>query len=392
MRVLLFTAHFGDGHRQVATALRTAFEAEGVEVEEIDCMRNAHPKYARMNEASFELATKYAPYIYGLSYTLTRTLNNDSWLWKLMSAGGQRTAEEAVVQFAPDAVLQLFPEHTLDHLYQTFASSRLPAHIKRPLAGVVLTDFSVHSRWFCPNSDVYYIPHDSFLHEARKVVRSTDAADFVVSGIPLRAQFGTEFAVAREDTQVVGSCHPADRMSGHILVATGGRGVFNGLKDVLTTLYDQREGRDVVVMCGRNTAMLNLVSELAVNRPGLKALPFVENVASWLRSAAFAVVKPGGVTVAECLASGCPMLFYRPPLGQELDNAKWVTKLGAGRIATNITELSSAARWLSQPENGNSASASALSLGQADAATLVVKDVIHRVTTRQLNPAKSTVR
>ncbi|QSO50196.1 hypothetical protein JZ785_14580 [Alicyclobacillus curvatus] len=379
MRVLLFTAHFGDGHRQVATALRSAFEAQGVEVEEIDCMRNAHPKYARMNEASFELTTKYAPYIYGLSYTLTRTLRNNSWLWKLMSTGGHRTAEEAVLEFAPDAVLQLFPEHTLNHLAETFASSRFPSHIKRPVSGVVLTDFSVHSRWFCPNSDVYYMPHDSFLDDARKVVHTKGKADFVVSGIPLRTQFRSEAADARVDTEVLDDVSGVSAKSGHILVATGGRGVFGGLKDVLTTLYDRREGRDVVVMCGRNTAMHRLVSELALSRPGLKALPFVENVALWLRSAAFAVVKPGGVTVAECLASGCPMLFYRPPLGQELDNARWVTKHGAGRMASNLKELSQAASWLSQSDNIKTAVASAQSLGRADAAFLVAQDVIRRV-------------
>ncbi|RIV18819.1 hypothetical protein D2Q93_13595, partial [Alicyclobacillaceae bacterium I2511] len=124
-----------------------------------------------------------------------------------------------------------------------------------------------------------------------------------------------------------------------ILLATGGRGVFFDLSKVLHSLRVGLPDLPVYVMCGRNEKMLEVVQSVAKQDCKVYGLPFIQQVAQWFQRAAFAVIKSGGLTVAECLACACPMLLYRPAPGQEMDNARLMSKLGAGVLVEHPRDL-----------------------------------------------------
>ncbi|MCL6452078.1 MAG: galactosyldiacylglycerol synthase [Alicyclobacillus sp.] len=366
-RVLLCTAHFGDGHQQVAAALTAAYEAEGCAVQVVDCLRSAHPQLSRWSETTFHLLTQHAPVVYGWSHNWTRRIPNDHWFWASLAHGAAEAAAKAVQSFRPHIVLQLFPDQTL----------RGPFAPWRPqVTGMVLTDFSLHARWFCPGVDVYYLPHDSLLSSARRFVRDRRRASFRATGIPLRRQFETSASdVSRPDTA------PRTR----VVIATGGRGVFPHLDDVLERILEADATWAVEVLCGRNEAMRVRVEDFAQAwRAGaaadrVKAIPFVERVVDHLRQARFAVVKPGGVTVAECLASACPMVFWQAAAGQERDNAAFVERMGAGWMADDIAGLERALARLAQQEVALEASRTAAWLGRPDATARLVADTLGRL-------------
>lgn len=374
-KVVLFIAHFGDGHRQVARALRQEYEELGATVIEVDCLRTAHPRYSRLSEWTFEFLTKQAPSIYGWSHQLTRNLRSDNWFWKALSSGPHRTAHEVIAREKPDIALQLFPEHTLTEL------QHVP---RRPVTGVVLTDYSIHSRWFCPEVDVYYLPHESLIPEA---TRFADTERFIASGIPIREQFHLPLCNP-EGPRGEGEHHRQ-----HIVVATGGRGVFPHLDETLKELLEGSKGRKVFVLCGRNEGMYAQVQELArriqevtpEDAMRLQPLGFIEDVASLLRGAAYAVVKAGGVTVTECINSACPMVFYRPALGQERDNALWVEKFQAGKIVYDIKQVGVIARELEMDGVLDRMSITAASLSHGNAAKMVVADTMRRFLDRSFD-------
>jgi processive 1,2-diacylglycerol beta-glucosyltransferase len=315
-RVLLLSAGFGDGHRQVANALRESFIQRDVTVFEVDCFENTNLFLAKVNQWLYEVTTRYFPALYGFIYRKTANLSPNHVLWKWLSLFSRKAFVRALKLYQPDIVLQLFPDHGVEFV---------PRQHVKPFIGAVITDFSVHSHWFHPNVDAYFIPHSAMKSDMEAFVSS--GAKIIDSGIPIRNQF------------VMNHNAPTHPDTPYILFATGGRGLFPDLENVIQTILTKLPTVDVYVMCGRNTAMLRRIETLIPGCRRLRALPYVDNVAELFRGASLAVVKAGGVTVSECLVSQCPMIFYRPQPGQEADNADFLERMGAGKVVRNERDL-----------------------------------------------------
>jgi processive 1,2-diacylglycerol beta-glucosyltransferase len=316
-KVLLLSASFGDGHRQVANALIPEFEKRHVEILTVDSFRTTSRKTARLNEQLYEQLTRYLPSLYGVSYHATAHLALNHWLWKWLARLSRKAAWDAIKEYEPDIVLQLFPDHALQKLPQNIR--------KKPQIGVILTDYAVHSRWFHSGADFYCFPHAVSAESAKKWILPNQHVR--ITGIPLRNQFAVSLS---------GRKNPS---SPYVVVATGGRGVFPDLERVLRAIRIGFPSHRVVVLCGRNNQIFNRVSQFRKVDLLVEAVPFTDDMAALYRNAAFSVVKAGGLTVAECHACICPMVFYKPLSGQERINAKVSEKLGTGIVAEDIKEF-----------------------------------------------------
>lgn len=317
MKVLLLSAGFGDGHRQVALALREALEERGAMVAEVDCFEQTNKFTARMFQWFFNMSTRYFPVGYGASYKWTQNFKVTHPLWKFLALFSRHAFDRQLQAFEPDVVLQMFPDH---------ASYYIRKHTKRPFLGMVLTDFSVHSRWFHSEVDAYFVPHVRIRADLERYIPPTSVV--IDSGIPIRRKFTTPKDALRP---------PAEQP--YVILATGGRGVFPDLPLVIKGVLESLPDVSLYVLCGRNEAMKSVVQRLTSTHPRLHAVGYVENMEEWIYHAEFAIVKPGGITLSECLALYCPMIFYRPPSGQEGDNAVFLEAAGAGKVAANVREL-----------------------------------------------------
>ncbi|MDQ0191016.1 hypothetical protein JI721_14655 [Alicyclobacillus cycloheptanicus] len=317
MRVLLLTASYGDGHRQVAVALSQAFAQVGVEVVQVDCI--APVRAGRWSsEWFYDWTTRVMPGIYGFSYRVTRNLPARHPLWRMLSIPLRPVVRKALETYRPDAVIQLFPERVL---------LDMPASLRNVWTGMVITDYSIHRRWFHDGVAAYFVP-DQRLVEAMKPLAHQGAA-VLATGIPLREQFVTR------DTDA--DIPPGEQP--YVLVATGGRGLFPDLERTIREVVSRFPDHRIYVMCGKNVQMFDRVEQLKEQFAQVVPLSFLHEVAPWYRHAAFAIVKSGGLTVSECFATGCPMLLFRPQPGQEADNASFVAQLGAGRVAQTWEEM-----------------------------------------------------
>ncbi|MCL6636815.1 MAG: galactosyldiacylglycerol synthase [Alicyclobacillus sp.] len=324
-RLLILYAAIGDGHRQAAHALLEACSRRPeIEAVAVDNFRATHPLCAWLSEGCYRLSTRFFPWLYGWSYRVTRRLPSHHWLWQLLALLSRQGACRALREHQPDVVLQLFPDLALAFPARSGDQGQA---IRRPLQVVVVTDFSLHGRWFSHQADVFCLP-------APALARAAQAQGYVAPG---QACWGTGIPVRRQFAACVRPLPLPPRQ--YVVVLTGGRGVFPQLAKVLLALRSARPELAVHVLCGRNARMYKLVSHLAARDPGIEAHGFVEQVASFLQGAAFAVLKAGGLTVAEALAAACPMLLYKPQPGQEADNAAFVEAAGAGRCVRNLREL-----------------------------------------------------
>jgi len=97
----------------------------------------------------------------------------------------------------------------------------------------------------------------------------------------------------------------------------------------------------LVVITGHNRENLAELRHLAEQTPfPVTLLPFVPNIADWMHASDLMVTKPGGLTAAEALSCGLPMLLLGIGPGQEQANAHWLTDEGCAVIGeTDIDRL-----------------------------------------------------
>lgn len=360
MKCLLFYASFGDGHVQVARALRASLEQDyHAEVVMMDPFRSTNQRLARLNEQIFELSTAMSPKLYGLSYDLTKNYSKNHPLWKMLAQLSRKAAWRALSEYEPDIVIQLFPDHAL---------AKTPKTVE-PMISVVLTDYAIHSRWFHRAVDLYVLPSSSAELES---IRFRDArASTIVTGIPIRDQFAPASVVRSEKQR-------------SIVISAGGRGVFPNLEDVVQLVLITFPQYRLIVLCGRNERMRTRMKEYASRCAAegrVDAVGFTDDIASYFQNAAFVIGKAGGVSSAECMACGTPVIFFKPLPGQELENARSIEREGAGIVVKNLANLKATfASWTMEREEDMRRRALMLGRPHAarDAAGAIVRAWIER--------------
>ena len=71
----------------------------------------------------------------------------------------------------------------------------------------------------------------------------------------------------------------------------------------------------------------------------VRALRFVDNVYDYMHAADVLVTKPGGLTAAEALVAGLPMVLCKPLPGQEERNARILCEAGAAVRSRAVADL-----------------------------------------------------
>ena len=108
---------------------------------------------------------------------------------------------------------------------------------------------------------------------------------------------------------------------------------------------------DVLAVAGRNEkARRRLEAMRAPAGYSLQAFGFVDDIASLMGACDLAVGKSGGLTTAECLAMGLPLVVFDPIPGQEERNADFLLEVGAGVKAIGPVSLSYKVRTLLSDE------------------------------------------
>jgi processive 1,2-diacylglycerol beta-glucosyltransferase len=112
---------------------------------------------------------------------------------------------------------------------------------------------------------------------------------------------------------------------------------------------------------------------------------FVENIHELMNAADVLVSKAGGLTSAEAMALGLPMIIVDPIPGQETRNAEIIVEQRAGWKALDIANLGyKLKRVIEQPEMLATARVAAAGLGKPDAAHDILLDVHNMLNTRGL--------
>lgn len=323
--VLLFSVSIGAGHDLAAQALVQEIKRwhPDCRTKIVDTFKYINPVLNKVIAGSYMESLKFNPKIWGYLYDQAeqgdKLVDLSQILSKLVSAKMKKLLNE----FEPEVIIctHAFPAGILSIL-------KGKGEVRAPLIGV-LTDYTVHPFWIHSNIDKYVIPCSEL--EPEITAYGVESSKIMPTGIPLRTQFTMQ--VDRQKARR--SLELADKTT--FLVMGGGLGLGE-IEKIISELGNADIDIQVVSVTGKNDRLrtkLQLIS--ASNR--IKVFGFIDNMAEVMSACDFIITKPGGLTTAEVLAVGLPMIIFNPLPGQEARNTEFLLNSGVAVKIRKITNL-----------------------------------------------------
>jgi processive 1,2-diacylglycerol beta-glucosyltransferase len=361
------SANVGVGHVAAAKAVCAALHERDPEIatQVVDSYKYAALVVSRVVSEGYLQMVKTIPqmyrYIYSRAEKATEVGPFRTWAHQF-TASNLRPLMEAE---RPDVVVctHAFPCGAMAEYKKAYADAP-------PVVGIV-TDFAVHSFWVNEHIDAYAVATTEMREQM--IARGIEPARIAVTGIPVLPQFsrnGESRAALRERLGL-----PQDRDV--ILMMGGGLGL-GPLVAMMKALESLDKPVCVVVIVGRNARLEQRVMTAArgINYP-LRVLRFVDNVYDYMHAADMLLTKPGGLTSAEALVAGVPLLLFKPLPGQEERNVRYLTEHGAAIRARKPTDLTRVVRELITDRPRREAMARAIAeIARPDAAREVAAAIV----------------
>jgi processive 1,2-diacylglycerol beta-glucosyltransferase len=367
----------GSGHKSAAQALAEAIVElhPGATVREVDTLVFASRLYRSTYAASYNAMAARAPRLWGAlyrSWALAPVNKSTAPVRLALDRLNLRRLVRVVEREHPDAIVCT---HFLP--IEALSPRRGRGSLRVPLF-CVITDFAAHPFWAFPHVDRYFVAGDEVATEL--AAHGVPPERIEVSGIPVHPRFAR--SVGRDTAR---ERFGLDRSRPVVLVMGGGSGV-GPLAELAERLANLAARPQLVVVCGANRGLLARIEALARSRPAvgpgrdLLALGFSQEVDVLLETCDLLVGKAGGLTCAEALIKGVPLVIFKPTPGQEVRNAEFLERKGAAVHADSVDEVeATVGRWLGDPTELARRRQAALALARPHAAETIARRVLDAV-------------
>lgn len=329
-KILILSANFGDGHKQVAKAITEVAELSYPEVETatLDIMKWIHPRLNPISHFLYIRGIKRLPFLYSFIYKRTRKPNSFSMKLNSILSSGLEPVLEIINNMKPSVVVSTYP----------FAAGIMSKLKELELISVpivtVITDYTDHSYWLHPNTDHYLVGSKEVGEQL--ITLGIERSKIKNTGIPIRQQF-----FEKHSRIALAEKFDFDPKKFTLLVMGGGDGLIGKGFSTLQALENIPHPVQIVIVCGRNKKLkLQLENRLKNSIHKIRIVGFCENIADLMAISDLMITKPGGVTTSEAIEMDLPMLIYKPLPGQEEDNANYLLGEGMAVLAKNDRDLS----------------------------------------------------
>jgi 1,2-diacylglycerol 3-beta-galactosyltransferase len=335
--ILILTADAGYGHRSAANALAAAVqEAHGSEcvAEIVNPLEDEpFPAILRSTQSDYDRLVRQMPELYRLGYEASDARLPNWIVQRALAVMLRDLMREVARHYQPDAVVTTFP------IYQAaVASAAARSGRPFPLVNVVTDLVRLHRLWFHSACDLCLVPTET----ARRVAlrQGLPAEKVYVTGIPVHPRL----AQIHDDPATI-----RGRLGWHpdltTVLAVGSRRVTR-LPEVLRALNHSGFRLQLAITAGGDEALYRQLESEEWHTPA-HLYHYVRNMPEMLHAADFVICKAGGLMVTEALACGVPLLLTDVLPGQEVGNADYVVRHGAGEVARDPLEaIQVVSHWL----------------------------------------------
>lgn len=326
-KILILSAYaFGDGHKQVAIAIREAVNIELTNIEPIilDIMKLMHPYANTLNSFFYKKSIKNFPSFYRYMYRKTHEKSVFSEKLRTLLSFGMYSLLEVVQSTQPTLIVSTYP-------FAAGIVSKLKElrYINIPII-TVITDYTNHSYWIYPYTDQYIVASKQIRTQLLELgIENNKIND---TGIPIRKRF-----VETHSREALALKYGLDSTKFTLLIMGGGDG-FIGKE--LSSIASHCNAIQIIIVCGRNKKLeKHLKMKLKSFHSQVLVRGYCENIEELMAISDLMISKPGGVTTSEALAMNLPLFIYKPLPGQEEDNKNYLVQSGLAFFAQDEQEL-----------------------------------------------------
>lgn len=321
-KVLLLQASIGSGHLRTSLAIQEELQQRCPhwEIRTVDSLDYISKLVEGIYKDWYTFAIRRAPVAWKYIYKETedfrkfqqivfkpRVVLEEMNAWKL---------ERLIKKLEPDAIIST-------HFLPLMLVSYWKKHNKFPRAKnlTVLTDYSGHRFWVHPMIERYYVATD----EVGAYIRSQGVNPEIVKplGIPISDRFLKEF----DRAQLRSKYKLALEQPTVLMIVDGIEKVF--LTKMIRQLPQLKLTLQGFIIAGAPKVRDWLEEALEDSKHDLRVIDRVSNLEEYYALSDVLVSKSGGLTIAETLAMGLPLLIANPIMGQEETNRNFLLEQGA---------------------------------------------------------------
>ncbi|WP_455681480.1 MGDG synthase family glycosyltransferase [Streptomyces fungicidicus] len=328
LRLLIVSASMGAGHDTVAGELARRAREQGHDARVVDLLRLLPHGLGTELRLFYQSSIRHYPWAYaGVYHALLRPgpRHRPSGVPLARLAGGRLT--ELAERSGADVVVPVF------HL-----AAQLTGHLRRrgrlrAPSAVFVTDFAVHRQWLHPGNDLYLCLTD----EAAREVGGSIAVPVGTTGPVVAPGFFAPAPGAGAWRSLFERYAPGRPP---VVVSAGAWGAASELDGTARLLAGA--GFLPVVLCGRNDRLRAAMAQV----PRALVPDWVTDMPALLRATRVLVDNAAGQTAVQALASGLPVVGYRPLPGHGAQGVRRMAALGVSEIAPDAAVLPAALRRL----------------------------------------------
>jgi processive 1,2-diacylglycerol beta-glucosyltransferase len=339
-RVCILTLSVGAGHLRASEVVQRALYdgTDPIEVKVVDALDSARSWFHWLYVDPYWWMLRHAPWLWRKLFERRQRKLHPATAPGWMFRRGCREALRQIKNYAPHLVIV-----TEIGAAEIAALGRREGWFNAPILAVQ-TDFQTEPPWVQSGIDVYCVASD----EARGQLIGWGVLPnrVLLSGIPVDPAFSLPFDKA-DLVQALG----LDARRPVVLVMGGGMGPVP-LDKVVASLELCGVPMQVLAVAGHDRGLRQRL-ELLHGRIAMDLHPFgwTDNVPELMAVADLLITKPGGLTAAEALAAGLPMILTHPIPGPEERHVRYLEQKGVALHAEKLGDVSRlASRLLSSPE------------------------------------------
>lgn len=339
-RVAILSLSVGSGHVRAAEVVKRALTdgGEDLEILNLDVLACAHRWFLWVYVAPYWLMLRRFPGVWRRLFERRQAKQHRStaphWVFRRGCSGVFQRLKE----FSPHLVIA-----TEIGAAEIVALAKRDRIVHAPVLAVQ-TDFYTEPPWVQREIDVYCVGSE----EARRQLLGWGVLPnrVLVCGVPVDTAFAVAFD--REELRKALGLDPRRPV---VLVMGGGMGPVP-LHRVVESLELCRLPLQVLAVAGLdNRVKAQLDALKGTLTLELRTYGWTEDVPELMAAADVFITKPGGVSTAEAICAGLPMILTHPIPGPEEQHVEYLTRHGVAVLARNFAEIPGlTTRLLTEPD------------------------------------------
>lgn len=309
-KVLILYTSIGLGHKSIAENIGSVLTSSGYEVKLKDILEVQENWFSNLGKSLHKFVLTKLPFIWSFLYD-SKTFTKLTLPLRVKVASKNYEATKLLIdQFEPDLVITT---QTAASAIISFLKSKGLYHGK---FAITFSDFHLHEYWLYETCDFYLANIEEQKQDMVKL--GIPENKIFVCGITLKPKLEINSRLVKEKFGI----KEDDKV---VLVGSGSLG-YGVDKNLVTELISKKNVK-AIVLCGKNVEAYEVLSKQFLNT-NASILKYHSNMSELYAVTDLYITKPGGLSVAESLQWGLPILVSHMLPGQELHNYKYLQSQG----------------------------------------------------------------